>query len=70
MLKIKQRKKIAYFVLFIFLPLYVIFVMSILNYVGRLNIWLEFLTYILLGIIWVFPFKFVFKGLASKNISN
>ena len=70
MLKIKQRKKIAYFVLFIFLPLYVIFVVSILNYVGRLNIWLEFLTYILLGIIWVFHFNFVFKGLASKNISN
>ena len=45
MLKIKQRKKIAYFVLFIFLPLYIIFVVSILNYVGRLNIWLEFIYY-------------------------
>ncbi len=60
------RKKIAYLILFIFLPIYIIIAVSIINYIGRLNIWVEFITYVLLGVLWIFPFKFVFKGLASR----
>ena len=66
MLNKKLKKIIAYVVLFIFLPLYIVLVVSIIDYVGRFNIWLEFGTYVLLGIIWIFPFKFAFKGLASR----
>ncbi|MFL2802342.1 MAG: DUF2842 domain-containing protein [Paracoccaceae bacterium] len=66
MINKKLRKKIAYLVLFVFLPLYIILAVTIINYVGRMNIWIEFITYVLLGIIWIYPFKFVFKGLASR----
>tara|TARA_Y100000991_G_C21762904_1_gene259548 strand:+ start:305 stop:505 length:201 start_codon:yes stop_codon:yes gene_type:complete len=66
MLNKKLRKKIAYLILFIFLPIYIIVAVSIMNYVGQLNIWIELIIYVLLGILWIFPFKFVFKGLASR----
>ena len=66
MLNKKHRKKIAYLILFIFLPIYIIVAVSIMNYVGQLNIWIELIIYVLLGILWIFPFKFVFKGLASR----
>ena len=66
MLNKNLRKKIAYLILFFFLPIYIIAAVSIMNYVGQLNIWVELIIYVLLGILWIFPFKFVFKGLASK----
>ena len=66
MLNKKLRKKIAYLILFIFLPIYIIVAVSIMNYIGKLNIWIELIIYVLLGIPWIFPFKFVFKGLASR----
>ena len=66
-MKMFSRKKLAYLILLVFLPAYIIFVVSILSFVERFNIWIELLVYVLLGIAWVFPFKFIFKGLASKK---
>jgi len=60
------RKKLAYLILLIFLPVYIIIAVSIMNYLGQLNIWIELIIYILLGVLWIFPFKFIFKGLASR----
>ena len=66
MLNRNLRKKIAYLILFFFLPGYIIVAVSIMNYLGQLNTWIELIIYILLGVLWIFPFKFIFKGLASK----
>ncbi|MDG2355673.1 MAG: DUF2842 domain-containing protein [Paracoccaceae bacterium] len=66
-MNIIYRKKLAYFILLIFLPTYIVFVVTIISFLDRFNIWVELLIYVLLGIVWVFPFKFAFKGLASKN---
>ena len=66
-MNIIYRKKLAYFILLIFLPIYIVFVVTIISFLDRFNIWVELLVYVLLGIVWVFPFKFAFKGLASKN---
>ncbi len=62
-----SRKKQAYLVLFVFLPAYIMFAVTIIALIDRLNIWVELLVYLLLGIVWVFPFKLTFRGLASKN---
>ena len=61
------RKRFAYLILLVFLPAYIVFAVTIISFVDRLNLWLEFLVYVFLGIVWVYPFKFIFKGLASKN---
>ena len=66
MLNKNLRKKIAYLILLIFLPVYIIIAVSIMNYLGQLNIWIELIIYVLLGVLWIFPFKFIFKGLASR----
>tara|TARA_B100001093_G_C26320971_1_gene797663 strand:+ start:185 stop:394 length:210 start_codon:yes stop_codon:yes gene_type:complete len=61
------RKRLAYLILFVFLPAYIVFAVTVISFVDRLDLWLEFLVYVFFGIAWVYPFKFVFKGLASKN---
>ena len=66
MLNKNLRKKLAYLILLIFLPVYIIVAVSIMNYLGQLNIWIELIIYVLLGVLWIFPFKFIFKGLASR----
>jgi len=66
MLNRNFRKKLAYLILFFFLPVYIIVAVSIMNYLGQLNMWIELIIYVLLGVLWIFPFKFIFKGLASR----
>ena len=61
------RKRFAYLILLVFLPAYIVFAVTVISFVDRLNLLLEFLVYVFLGIAWVYPFKFIFKGLASKN---
>tara|TARA_B100001093_G_C26085012_1_gene700324 strand:+ start:67 stop:276 length:210 start_codon:yes stop_codon:yes gene_type:complete len=61
------RKRFAYLILLVFLPAYIVFAVTVISFVDRLNLWLEFLVYVFLGIAWVYPFKFIFKGLAAKN---
>ena len=38
-----------------------------MNAIGRLPILVEFLVYILLGVLWVLPFKFVFRGIGKED---
>tara|TARA_E500000178_G_C16639183_1_gene581180 strand:- start:136 stop:354 length:219 start_codon:yes stop_codon:yes gene_type:complete len=66
-MKIVVRKGLAYLILLVFLPAYIIFAVTIISFLDRFSLWLELLVYTLLGIVWVYPFKFIFKGLASKN---
>ena len=60
------KKKLAYIVLFVVLPGYIIGVVSLISLFDRLNLWLELGIYIFSGMLWVLPFKFIFKGLATK----
>ena len=60
------KKKLAYIVLFVVLPGYIIGVVSLISLFDRLNLWLELGIYIFSGMLWVLPFKFIFKGLGTK----
>ncbi|MED5530800.1 MAG: DUF2842 domain-containing protein [Pseudomonadota bacterium] len=66
-MNIFYRKILAYLILLVFLPIYIIFAVTIVSLIDRLNIWVELIIYIVLGIAWVFPFKLIFKGLAVKK---
>jgi len=61
------KKIIAYLILLVFLPLYIIFVVTIISLIDRFDMWIEFLVYVFLGVAWIVPFKFIFMGLASKK---
>ncbi len=69
-MNISYRKTLAYLILLVFLPTYIIFVVTIVSLLDRFNLWVELIIYIVLGIAWVFPFKLIFKGLAGKKKKN
>ena len=66
-LSYKARRRWALVLLLIWLPLYIILAVTILNRLDRPPIWLEVLIYVALGIGWALPFKFVFKGVGQAD---
>ena len=67
----KARKKLALFVLVVGLPIYIIVAVTIMSYMMtqdvRFPIAVELLVYVLLGIGWAFPLKWVFKGIGRAD---
>lgn len=46
---------------------YVIACVTVLNWLGRPSFLVELLVYVVLGILWAVPFKFVFKGIGQPD---
>jgi len=66
-LSYKARRRWSLVILLVGLPLYIMVTISILALLGRPPIWVELLVYIVLGILWALPFKFVFKGIGRED---
>ena len=64
-LSLKVKKRLALLILLVGLPIYIVVAITILNYLERPGIILELGVYIMLGIIWALPFKFIFKGVGK-----
>ncbi len=69
-LSYKAKRRWALVLLLIWLPLYIVFVVGVLALMGRPPIWLEFIVYIVLGILWALPFKSVFSGVGREDPEN
>lgn len=63
----KNRKRLALFVLVVGLPIYIVFAATVMSQANRFPKVLEFLTYVVLGIGWVFPLKRVFVGIGQPD---
>ncbi len=67
----KARKRLALFVLVIGLQIYIIVAVTImsvmLNQEIRFPLIVELLIYILLGIGWAFPLKWIFMGIGQPD---
>ncbi len=66
-LSYKARRRWSLIILLVGLPVYIVVCVTILNALPRLPFLLESLIYILLGVLWVLPFKFVFRGIGKEN---
>ncbi|MFO6464430.1 DUF2842 domain-containing protein [uncultured Jannaschia sp.] len=66
-LRYKTRKRLAFLILIVGLPLYVVVAVSVVNLFDRPPIWLEFVIYAALGILWVLPFKSIFRGVGQPD---
>jgi predicted membrane channel-forming protein YqfA (hemolysin III family) len=70
-LSYKARKRWAFFILLVGLPLYVVLVVGLMGlYYDAFEqppIVVEFILYIILGIAWVFPFRALFRGTAKPD---
>lgn len=63
----KNRRRISLILLLVGLPIYIIFAINLVALFERPSILAELLIYLGLGIIWAFPFKFIFKGIGQAD---
>lgn len=67
-LSYKARKRLALLILVVGMPAYVVVAVSIINLFDRTpSILVELAIYIVLGILWAMPFKWVFKGIGRAD---
>ena len=66
---LKARKRWSLVILLIGLPLYIMAAVSLANWIdrtwGRQPILIELAVYIGLGILWIMPFRRVFRGIGK-----
>ena len=66
-MKYKTRKRLSLLLLLVWLPAYIVAAVTVMNWLDRPPIWLELVIYVVLGIVWALPFKFVFKGVGQPD---
>jgi len=63
----KARKRLALFILVIGLPAYIVLAVTMMNIAPGFAKPVELLIYVLLGVGWIFPLKWVFKGIGQAD---
>lgn len=66
-LSYKSRRRLSLVLLLVWLPLFIIIAVSIMTSVPRQPFLSELLIYVVLGVGWALPFKFVFKGVGKAD---
>lgn len=66
-LSYKARRRWSLVLLLVGMPLYIVAAVTVMNWLGRPHILVELAVYIVLGVLWVLPFKFVFKGVGKAD---
>lgn len=66
-LSYKARRRWSLIILLIGMPIYVVVATTIVSGLERPPVWLELLIYVGLGIAWILPFKFVFRGIGQPD---
>ncbi len=66
-LSYKARRRWALVVLLVGMPLYVVVCVTLVNLIERPPFWAELLIYVGLGILWIVPFKGLFRGIGQPD---
>jgi hypothetical protein len=66
-LSYKARKRWSLVILLIGLPLYIVVAVTLVGLLNRPSILVELAIYVGLGIVWAFPFKFIFRGIGQAD---
>jgi len=66
-LSYKARRRWSLVVLLIWLPFYIVVAVTIMTAIPRLPMLVELLIYLVLGVAWAIPFKFIFKGVGKDD---
>ncbi|WBU61492.1 DUF2842 domain-containing protein [Paracoccus albus] len=68
---LKTRKRLSLLILLLGLPGYIVVAWVLLAWIddtwGRLPIWGEFILIVVLGIVWILPFKRIFTGIGKGD---
>lgn len=66
-LSYKARRRWSLVILLIGLPLYIAAAITVVNWLDRPSLFVELLVYVVLGVVWAFPFKAVFRGIGRAD---
>ena len=66
-LSYRARRRWALVVLVVGLPLYIVVAVNVVGLFDRPPLWLELGIYILLGVLWILPFKSLFRGIGQAD---
>lgn len=66
-LSYKARRRWSLFILVVGMPVYIGFVWWVMSLMDRLPFFIELPVYIILGVAWILPFKFVFLGVGKAD---
>ena len=66
-LSYKARRRWSLVILLIGMPAYIVAVVTVLNLLDRPPFWIELAVYVGLGIVWVLPFRAVFRGVGKAD---
>lgn len=66
-LSYKARRRWALAILVIGLPVYVVVAVNVVDLLGRPPFLVELLVYVVLGFLWMLPFRFVFSGIGRDD---
>jgi predicted membrane channel-forming protein YqfA (hemolysin III family) len=66
-LSFKARRWLALLVLVVGMPLYIVVCVTVVNWLERPPLLLELVIYVALGLVWIFPFKGLFKGIGKPD---
>ncbi|MCC7320883.1 MAG: DUF2842 domain-containing protein [Rubellimicrobium sp.] len=63
----RTRKRLAILVLVVGLPAYVIVAVGIMSALERPPFWVEFGIYVILGVLWALPLRWLFLGIDREE---
>jgi uncharacterized membrane protein YuzA (DUF378 family) len=66
-LSYKSRRRWSVVILLVGLPLYIILAVNLVALFGRQSILVELVIYVVLGIVWILPFKSIFRGIGQAD---
>ncbi len=66
-LSYKARRRWSLIILLVGMPAYVVVAVTVMNWLDRPSILVELLVYVVLGIAWALPFRFVFRGIGKAD---
>ncbi len=66
-LSYKARRRWSLVILLVGLPVYIVAALNLIALFERPHILVEVAIYTGLGVLWAFPFKFVFKGVGKED---
>ncbi|WRH64156.1 MAG: DUF2842 domain-containing protein [Fuscovulum sp.] len=66
-LSYKTRRRLSLLILVVGLPLYIAAALFTVSLFDRPPIWLEFIVYVVLGIVWALPFRSIFRGVGQAD---
>ncbi len=62
-----SRRRVSLLILLVGMPLYIVAAVTIVNLFDRPPFWLEIVVYVLLGFLWILPFRAVFRGVGQTD---